>query len=131
MKSKLINSLLILSSLIGYLEWGGNNQTFLFQAEVDIILKFFFEPKSLLHPFIILPMLGQFLLFITLFQKNPAKILTYLGIGTLGLLLGFMFAIGIMSLNYKMIFYALPFIILSVYAIDYYRKFNKQSSYTV
>lgn len=128
MKSKFINFLLILTSLIGYLEWGGNNQTFLFQAEADIVLKFFSEPQSLIHPFIVLPLLGQILLLITLFQKKPGKILTYFGIGTLGILLGFMFVIGIIGFNFKIIISTLPFILIAIYAIGNYRSFYTTST---
>ncbi len=40
LKSKILNFLLLITSLIGYLEWGNGQHTFLFQAEVDIIAKF-------------------------------------------------------------------------------------------
>ncbi len=32
MKSKILNFFLIITSLLGYLEWGGNSHSFLFQA---------------------------------------------------------------------------------------------------
>ena len=122
MKSKLLNFLLIITSLIGYLEWGGSNQTFLFQAEGEILVKLFSNPSSALHLFTVLPMLGQVLLIFTLFQKQPAKVLTYIGIGALGLLLGFMFVIGLLGLNYKIILSTIPFLTLSFLAIRHYNK---------
>ena len=39
MKEKLLNLLLVLTSFAGYLEWGKENQLFLFQAEVEIVSK--------------------------------------------------------------------------------------------
>jgi uncharacterized protein YacL len=122
MKSKILNSLLIITSLIGYLEWGVDSHSFLFQAEAQIFSKLFTNPISTLHPFTVLPMLGQLLLVVTLFQKTPSKTLTYISIGSLGLLLGFMFVIGLMSLNYKITISTIPFIIVSVIAIRHYRK---------
>lgn len=122
MKSKVLNSLLIISSLLGYLEWSGNNHSFLFQAEAEIFSKLFTDPTSILHPFIVLPMVGQVILVVTLFQKTPSKTLTYISIGSLGLLLGFMFVIGLMSLTYKIIISTIPFIVVSVIAIRHYRK---------
>lgn len=122
MKSKILNFLLLITSLFGYLEWGGNNHIFLFNAEAEIISKLFSDPASVLHPFTIIPMVGQTMLLITLFQKQPGKVLTYISIGGLGILLGFIFVIGLMGLNYKMIFSTIPFLVVAVLAIIHYRK---------
>lgn len=122
MKHKILNALLIASSLFGYLEWGGGMHTFLFQAESEIFVKLFSDPSSVLHPFTLLPLAGQALLAFTLFQRRPSKILTYIGIAGIGILLVLMFAIGLMSLNYKILFFSLPFLVLAVYTIVYCRK---------
>ncbi|MBK8348533.1 MAG: hypothetical protein IPL08_13300 [Saprospiraceae bacterium] len=122
MKNKILTFLLILTSLIGYLEWSGDNHTFLFQAEVEIVHKLFTNPSSVVHPFILLPLIGQILLFITLFQKPPSKILTYISIGGLGMLLGFMFIIGLISLNFKILLSSIPFIIVAVLKIKHLQK---------
>jgi hypothetical protein len=122
MKSKVLNSLLIFTSLLGYLEWSGNNHIFLFKAEAEIFSKLLTDPSSVLHPFTILPLVGQILLLITLFQKTPSKLLTYISIGGLGLLIGFMCIAGIMTLNFKIIISTLPFIIVSIIGIRHYRK---------
>jgi hypothetical protein len=124
MKSKILSFLLLLTSLIGYLEWSGNSHMFLFQAEGETISKLFTDTASVLHPFILIPMIGQIMLTITVFQKKPTKILIYLSIGCLGLLLGFMFVIGLISLNYKIILSTIPFIIVSVIAIKHYREIS-------
>ncbi|MFC4740089.1 hypothetical protein ACFO3U_08785 [Flavobacterium ponti] len=121
MKSKILNFLLIITSLLGYLEWSGNNHIFLFKAEAEIFLKLFTNPLSVLHPFTILPLVGQILLLITLFQKTPNKTLSFISIAGLGLLLGFMFIIGLLSLNFKVIISTIPFIIVSVLAIRHYK----------
>lgn len=120
--SKILNFILIVTSLIGYLEWSGDSSTFLFQAEWEIIYKIFTNPTSVLHPFIVLPMIGQLILVYTLFQSKPSKLLTYISLCSLGLLLGFMFFIGILSLNYKIIGSTIPFVITSVTTILYYKK---------
>jgi hypothetical protein len=124
MKSKILNFLLIITSLFGYLEWSGNNHSFLFQIEIEILLKIFTNPLSVLHPLTILPLIGQVLLMFTLLQKEPNKTLTYMGIGGLGILLVLMFAIGVMSLNYKIISSTIPFIIVSILTLRHYRKIN-------
>jgi hypothetical protein len=72
-RRKTLNLLLVLTSLLGYLEWGTGNKMFLFQGELLIITKLFSNPESVIHPFILLPLFGQVLLIITLFQKQPGK----------------------------------------------------------
>jgi hypothetical protein len=128
MKSKVLNLLLILTSLVGYLEWGRGNKSFLFQAEAAIFSKLFSDPISILHPFTVLPMLGQVLLVVTLFQNRPGKTLTYISIGCLGILLGLMFVIGLMNLNYKIIISTIPFIVVSVIAIIHYKKIIRRNT---
>ncbi len=125
MKSKILNFLLIIFSLIGYLEWSGNQHIFLFEAEIEIFSKLFTSPISVLHPFIILPIISQFLLLFTLFQKKPSKKLTYISIFCLGILLGFMLIIGIISLNYKIALSTIPFILVSLVTMLHHRKFKE------
>ncbi len=121
-KGKVLNFLLIVTSLLGYLEWSGDSHIFLFQGEWEIIIKLFRNPLSVLHPFIALPMIGQIILAVTLFQKNPNKILTYISIGSLGVLLVFMFLIGLISLNYKIFISTIPFIVVAVLTVLHFRK---------
>ncbi len=121
MKKKLLNLALILSSLFGYLEWGTENHSFLFQAEAEILNKLFSDPNSVVHPFTLLPLFGQLVLAASLFQKQPGKILTYAGIGCIGILLAFMFVIGILSANWKILISTIPFLVLSAYTIIQYR----------
>lgn len=125
MKSKILNFLLIIFSLIGYLEWSGNQHIFLFEAEIEIFSKLFTSPISVLHPFIVLPIAAQFILLFTLFQKKPSKKLTYISIFCLGILLGFMLFIGIISLNYKIALSTIPFIVVSIVTMLHHRKFNE------
>lgn len=125
MKSKILNFLLIIFSLFGYLEWSGNNHLFLFEAEIEIFSKLFTRPISVLHPFIVLPIAAQFILLFTLFQKKPSKKLTYISIFCLGILLGFMLIIGIISLNYKIALSTIPFIVVSIVTMLHHRKFNE------
>ncbi len=121
MKAKLLNALLILTSLMGYLSWGKDKHLFLFQAEADIFSKLFDNPLSVIHPFTILPLSGQVMLLITLFQQKPSKVLTFISIGALGMLLGLMLVIGLISLNYRIVLSTIPFLATSVVTIRYHR----------
>ena len=122
MKLKILNFILILTSLAGYLEWGKGNNIFLFQAEADIVSKLFTNPTSVLHPFTVLPLAGQILLLITLFQSKPNKIHTYTGIAGIGILLALMLIVGSLSLNFKMILSTLPFFVIAFYTVRYLRR---------
>lgn len=73
MRQRLLNFCLILTSLFGYLQWGGGNSMFLFQAEGEVFIKLFTNPAEALHPLTILPMLGQIILLITIFQKKALR----------------------------------------------------------
>ncbi len=125
MSIKILNFLAILTSLLGYLEWGKDKKLWLFQAESEIISKLFTNPSSVIHPLIILPLIGQILLLFTLFQKSPSKILTFLSLGGLGVLLVFLFFIGIISFNLKILFSTIPFLIVAYLIINNQIKTNR------
>ena len=114
MKRKILNLLLMITSLFRYLEWGTENKMFLFQGEWEVLVKLFQDPVAAAHPFTLMPLFGQILLLITLFQREPGKILTFIGLACLSLLLLFMFLIGILSLNFKILLSTIPFIITGV-----------------
>ena len=122
MKGKIINALLLLSSLFGYLEWGKGTSAFLFQAEYEVLKIGFTHPQSVSHPFTLIPLLGQFLLLVSLFRKAPSKTLSYIGIGCIGVLLACMVFIGLFSMNMKIVISTLPFLITSGFAIKHYSR---------
>lgn len=119
---KVLNACLILTSLFGYLEWGVDSRMFLFQGEIEVLTKLYQDPLAAAHPFTLLPLFGQLILLITLFQKTPGKILTFLGLGCLSVLLLFMFLIGLISLNYKILLSTVPFIVTGILTIIEMRK---------
>lgn len=122
MKTKILSLCLILFSLIGYLEWGGDKHQFLFQLEGEVISQAFSNIGSLLHPFVLLPLIGQILLLVSIFQKKPNKLLIYLAIGGLSILFLLMLFIGIIGPNYKIILSTCPFLVTAIYTIITLRK---------
>jgi len=121
MKAKLLNLGLILTSFIGYLEWGGNNRMFLIQGEIEVVSKLLNDPLSAFHPFTVLPMIGQVLLVTTLFQGSPSKLLTYLGMCGIGILLLFMLIIGLIGPNIKTALSVLPFVCISIMVVRHHQ----------
>ncbi|MBS1535134.1 MAG: hypothetical protein JST78_08655 [Bacteroidetes bacterium] len=109
MKPKIYNVLLLLSFQFGYLEWGTNQHQFVFQAQFEIITKAFSNFMSVVHPFTVLPFLGECLLVLTLFQKNAHRKLTMTGVFLLGFFMLLLLLIGLASLKIKIILSVLPF----------------------
>lgn len=130
MKLKLLNLALIITSLFGYMEWGGNNHMFLIEAEAELLKKAFINPLDVLHPFTILPFIGQILLIISLFYAKPSKYLIYTGMLCTGILMLLLFLIGILNLSLMMLACSLPFIIVSILIIISKRK-QKQTEANV
>lgn len=128
MNGKLLNILTVLSSLLGYLQWGRSNSMFLFKAELDVLTKLFQDPTEAMHPLTLLPLLGQLLLLITLLQKSPNRLLTWIGIGALSSLLGFMFFIGILGLNLRILVSTLPFFIVVFFQVKHLRSQRNSST---
>jgi type IV secretory pathway VirB6-like protein len=115
--ARILNLLVLLTSMLGYLQWGTDQSSFLFQAEWEVLRKLFTHPIEALHPFTVLPMLGQILLLVSLFQAKPSKVLTFLGIGGIGLLLVLLFFIGLISLNFPILGSVIPFMVVAFFAI--------------
>ena len=117
MNNKIKILFLFISSLFVYLSWGKESAAFLFQMEYEIITKLFTNPTSALHPFTVIPMLGQLLLLSTLLQKTPTTFLLKTGIGCLLFLIGFVFIIGLLSLRLPIIVSTIPFITLAFFTL--------------
>lgn len=114
---KLLNLALLLSSLIGYLEWGGGNHQFLFQIEYELIFGALKDPNNFKHPFVLLPILGQVLILITLFQKTPGRTLTFIGLACMSLLILIILLSGALGLNLRVVLSTLPFIITGIFVV--------------
>lgn len=111
---RLLNVLLLITSLMGYLEWGTDQHSFLFQAEYQILAGPW-EAGNFQHPLVLLPMVGQVLLLVTVFQKTPGKWITLIGMGCIGLLLMMVLLAGALSLNVRMLASVLPFFITAAF----------------
>lgn len=112
-KNKLLVFLIIITSLLGYLEWGGGNKAFLFEMEMEVISRLFSNPGSIIHPLTILPMIGQLMLIFSLWREPFYKKLAFWGLGLIAILLVFILVVGIISLNWKIVVSVIPFLILS------------------
>ena len=114
MRLKLYLSALLISSFFVYLSWSKTSSAFLFQMEYEILAKLFSDSLSVLHPFTIIPLIGQVLILISLLQKQPNNLVMKLGIGSLLFLIGFIFIVGLLSLQLTIIISTVPFISLAI-----------------
>lgn len=120
-----LNSLIlgtILGSLLGYLEWSGGNSAFMFEGELEVIQQFIHNPKNAIHPFTVLPLLGQLLLLLVLVWKKYEKWLLYFGILGIGTLYSFILLIGLMLLSWKIVLSIIPFFFFAIWTLRFYRK---------
>lgn len=101
---------------------GADQSMFLIEGEMEILSKLFSDPLSIAHPFVLLPLAGQILLLITLFQKNPSGILSLLGMAAIALLLMFIFLIGLMNLHIKILFSSLPSVGIGIISVLHHWK---------
>ncbi len=129
MKARVLNFLLLATSLLAYIEWGGKQHLFLFQAELMLFSKLVHDPLAVLHPMIVLPFIGQVLLLITLFQKRPNKLYTILSLIFLGVLNVFIFVVGLLSLNMKITIASFPFIVISILILKQIRTRRKAKTF--
>ena len=113
MKNSQLKILLLISTFIGYLEWGTDQSSFIVQSEWEVLKKLPEDPLSLLHPFILLPVAGQLLLLFDIIKKNKDKKLSVIAIVLMSLLYLMILFIGLLDMNFKKILSALPFFILS------------------
>ncbi|HRG58810.1 MAG TPA: hypothetical protein PK323_07600 [Bacteroidia bacterium] len=126
MKNKILYALLVLSSLFGYLSWGTNQSSFLYQIEWETIKKLFIHTSSIIHPLTIIPLIGQLMLLGNLFQKKTSNKLGLIGISCLGVLFVFMLLVGMLSKQVSIVFSCLPFLLLSIYTMYEMSKTKKK-----
>lgn len=114
LQPRILSLSIILCSLFPYLSWGkGSNSAFLFEIEWQIFSHLNTDVAALLHPMVIVPIIGQ--LFILIFGVIYPKIpMVYLGILCLFILIGFVMFIGFFSQNFKIILSCIPFLLSSV-----------------
>lgn len=124
-KYKFFIFLLIISSFIGYMEWPGNNHGFLILMQYEIIFGKYFDLKNFFHPVILLPLIGEILLIITLFQKKISKVLLFTGMACLSVIMIIIFVVGIASLNIKIFASSIPFFIISFIILKMNVKFKR------
>jgi hypothetical protein len=107
---------LFISSFIGYLEWG-NQKTILGIIEYQLLFEKSFAQETFLHPFVIIPLMGQIALLFMFFAEHPRFWSVLLAASGVGLLFLMLLLVGIISTNFKIIISTLPYLSFLAYFI--------------
>jgi len=75
--------------------------------------------KNFLHPAILFPMTGEFILIFSLFQKIPGRILTLIGLICVAAIMILLLIVGVASSNIKIAGSTLPFFITTYFVLKY------------
>src|SRR5690606_27910604 len=105
-----INGAILLASLLPYLEWGGGNAAFVGQMEYELLLGGSTSPDTFLHPMVALPLAGQLLVLIPVFQRTPSRRMTTIGVLLLSLLIGLVIIGGMLTMNGRSLLSTVPFV---------------------
>ena len=122
--NRLLNLGLLIAFQFCYLEWP-NHSMFVFEAEYDIFSKTESLFNNLMHPIILLGLITQLLLFLGFVLKYFNKKTNNITVLLLSILVLFIFLIGILDWNYKIITSTTPFLILAGIYFNKMRKIKK------
>jgi hypothetical protein len=117
---------LFLSSFIGYLEWGKESE-YIGQVEYDLLFKISDSPEAVLHPFILLPLLGQIILLLSLLVPKPKFWLVFIASTGIALLYLMLLFIGLLDWNPQITLFSLPFVVFYGLLITRRKKINSES----
>ena len=122
--NRLLNLGLLIAFQFCYLEWP-NHSMFVFEAEYDIFSKTESLFNNLMHPIILLGLITQLLLLLGFVLKYFKKKMNNIAVLLLSILVLFIFLIGILDWNYKIITSTTPFLILAGIYFTKLRKIKK------
>lgn len=106
---QLINIGLFLTFQFCYLEWPNNN-SFIFQAEYEILTKTEHLIQNLMHPIILIAIISQILILLSATFKSFNPKWNFLGIIALTPIVLLFLLVGILSLNVMIILSTIPYL---------------------
>lgn len=114
MTLRLLNIAMLLSFLLGYMEWGGGNSAFIADVEWTVFTSGDNFLNNLFHPVILPGFVGQGLLLYAAVAKRPRKWINVTGIVLLSLIMLLILFTGVVSASLWIILSVLPFFAFAV-----------------
>ncbi len=99
----------LLTSLWGYMEWGGGNSAFIYESEYLVFFQKNGGIDTFTHPIVLLPLMGQILLLVSLFSRRPNRRVVMTGLVGIGLLFALIALAGLLSMNWKVLLSTVPY----------------------
>lgn len=116
MATRLLNLALIPAFLIGYMEWGGGNSGFVYDAALAVFTGPGSFWQNLVHPIIAAALIGLILVVIRAARPTSSRWLIRAAVLVLAPMPILIFGIGAASANWPMVGSTLPFFVLAVIA---------------
>ncbi|MGX7668484.1 hypothetical protein [Flavobacterium pedocola] len=125
---RLSNIGILITSLFGYMEWGANNDSFLFEAQYEILFGHHNFIESITHPIILFSISGQLLILHCAIKNNSSKKTNIAGLILLSLIMLLIILGGSLSSNTKMILSTVPFLFFAALLIIAIKKERPKAS---
>jgi len=103
----------LVSFLFCYLEWGGGNSAFIYEAAYQILSLQGDVIGNFSHPAILIPFCGQLIFLYLLFSNSSSKRLAWIGWSMMAILVLLLLVIGLMGQNFRIVLSTLPFLLSS------------------
>ncbi len=114
MATRLLNLALVPAFLIGYMEWGGGNSGFVYDAALAVFTGPGSLWQNLVHPIIAAALIGLVLVALRIARPTSSRWIIRAAILVLAPMPLLIFGIGAASANWPMVVSALPFFALAV-----------------
>jgi hypothetical protein len=125
---KLILTGIFLSFLFCYLQWSGSSHGFIFQLEYEVLKESLQHPWKVLHPFTLIPFLGQLLLLLALIRKKSPAWLAFTGIAFILILPLLLLIIALLTKNVRIGASVLPVLGFSTWYFIYWKQHRFQQA---
>lgn len=125
---RLANIGLLVTSLLGYTEWGNGRSAFLYEIEYELLFRQHPLLESLMHPLVLGSLSGQLLILYCTIKNNSSIKLNLTGMVLLSLIILLVLLVGILSSNLKIILSVLPFSFFGVLLIIAIKKERQKTS---
>lgn len=125
---KILLAGILVSFLFCYLQWSGSSHGFIFQLEYEVLKESLHHPWKVLHPFTLIPFLGQLLLLLALLRKKSPGWIVWTGIAFVLLLPLMLLIVALLAKNIRIGASVLPVLGFSTGYFIYWKQHRFQQA---